>query len=300
MVRRVASQVHKQVSRLAQSNYLRKKPVWYDAVLEHPPIPLPPRGTPTRTPYDLPGPSANHRVPHKPAKAHTPRIVYLEDDIRRQFFRDHPFEAFRERTLVESGVLDDVHAVRDEQWTRLRQRGRNPVPEECVTTLQLDSSLLIIFYSVVRFAMNLYTYHLHSLSDAYIAAVTQFRALRSEHHIATSVAVAEAEAYGAVFEPTETEKAFAEEEEQLRSWESNAASEQQSLEARKRWKAVIDKSGNEGSWTRGEEYVRLWKEGIRPNYMPFLTPTEQLDSTEKVEDASDPMQLRAKMEAMQQ
>lgn len=148
--------------------------------------------------------------------------------------------------------------------------------------------------------MNLYNYHQHSLSDAYIAAVTQFRALRSEHHIATTVAVAEAEAYGAKFEPTETEKAFAEEEEQLRSWESNAATVQESLEARKRWKAVIDKSGNEGSWTRGEEYMRLWKEGIRPNYMPFLTvPTEQIASTEEVEDAVDPMQLRAQMETMQ-
>lgn len=57
-------------------------------------------------------------------------IKYIEDDVRRQFFRDHPFEAFRPRTLVEGAAIEPPHAVRGKEWTRLRQRGRNPTPEE--------------------------------------------------------------------------------------------------------------------------------------------------------------------------
>jgi len=32
-------------------------------------------------------------------------IVYLEDRVRQRFFLDHPFEAFRPRTLVEQRVF---------------------------------------------------------------------------------------------------------------------------------------------------------------------------------------------------
>ena len=32
-----------------------------------------------------------------------------------------------------------------------------------------------------------------------------------------------------------------------------------------------DDAANRNAWTRGEEYVRLWKEGVRPDYSPALT-----------------------------
>ena len=46
--------------------------------------------------------------------------------------------------------------------------------------------------------------------------------------------------------------------------------------------------GNVGSadrkaWSRGEEYVRLWKEGVRPDYSPALTEsiaTTPIDSAD--------------------
>ena len=144
MVRRVATQVHKQVARLARTGYIQQEPVWYKAVLEHPPLPLPPRAPPNRlpnitdaAPYDLPSDadSSSTSSAHlkKPPKVKSQPIVYIEDQVRRQFFRDHPFEAFRARTLVEADVIEDEHPIRGAEWTRLSQRGRNPHPEEYVS-----------------------------------------------------------------------------------------------------------------------------------------------------------------------
>ena len=127
MVRRVASQVHKQASRLLKAGYLKREPAWFQAVLEHPPLPLPARAPPSRSEFDLP------LSPKKPADiAERPLdIAYLEDGLRKQFFRDHPFEAFRPTSLVEGREIEDEHPVRGKAWTRLRQRTRNPKPEEC-------------------------------------------------------------------------------------------------------------------------------------------------------------------------
>lgn len=131
MVRRIASQVHQQVSRLMRGNFIKEEPIWYQAVLEHPPLPLPPKAPPSRHQYDL---QVNPTQSTRP-KLYDPKplpIVYLEDKIRRQFFRDHPFEAFRPSSLVESAAIEDANPMRGEAWTRLSQRGRNPTPEEYV------------------------------------------------------------------------------------------------------------------------------------------------------------------------
>lgn len=74
----------------------------------------------------------------KPAKPHAQPIEYAADRIRRQFFRDHPFEALRPRTLVEREKIRDLHPVAGKQWTRLRQHGRNPSPEKFVNHNHLD------------------------------------------------------------------------------------------------------------------------------------------------------------------
>jgi small subunit ribosomal protein S23 len=138
MVRRVATQVHRQVTRLLKTNYIRKEPTWYQAVLEHPPIPLPPRAPASRSPDDQDLPTnSQSRIAHlkKPEKVKALPVVYLEDEIRRQFFRDHPFEAFRERTMVEGLTVQDEHPIKGTAWTRLGQRTKNPSPEEYVHSL---------------------------------------------------------------------------------------------------------------------------------------------------------------------
>ncbi len=57
-------------------------------------------------------------------------IVYIEDEVRRRFFRDHPFEAFRPVTLTERDAIREQRPVQGRDWQRLRQWGRNPSPEE--------------------------------------------------------------------------------------------------------------------------------------------------------------------------
>lgn len=109
------------------------------------------------------------------------------------------------------------------------------------------------------------------MSDAYSTAVAQFRALRSEHHIATTFAVQEALALGSTFGPSEIETSFELQKKALQTWSRKEELDEGAIAARKRWKAIVDKTHGIGQWSKGEEYVRLWQEGVRPNYMPALT-----------------------------
>jgi len=271
MGRRIASQVHQQVSRLLRANFIRKEPVWYQAVLDHPPLTLPPKAPPPRTAYDKKPP-----LPGKP-RAHSTRplpIYYLEDDIRRQFFTDHPFEIFRPSTLVESDRIEDPNPIDGKNWTRLGQRGRNPTPEDAI-----------------RFSLNLYQYHSLTLSEAYAQAVAQFHALRSEHHIATTFAVMEAEQLGSTFGNSEIENTFEREKRSLASWERKEELDEGALAARKRWKAIIERHHGADQWSKGEQYVRLWQEGIKPNYMPAVTQAVELPIP--INESPDPMGLQS-------
>ncbi len=138
--------------------------------------------------------------------------------------------------------------------------------------------------SAIRFVVNLYQHHDLPLSDAYRQAILQFRALRSEHYFATKHAIIEARYLGAAFLPTEIQRGFFKEVQQLDTWERKAENDEGALAARKRWKAIIERHHGVDQWTRGEEYVRLWKQGIPPNYAPSLT--EPID--QNAEPATDP------------
>ncbi len=113
-----------------RADFIKKEPVWYKAVLDYPPLPLPPKAPPERSDYDLAPRKQSSSSKMRPVAPKPLPIHYLEDDIRRQFYRDHPFEAFRPKSLVEGETIQTPHPMRGEQWTRLRQRGRNPSPEE--------------------------------------------------------------------------------------------------------------------------------------------------------------------------
>lgn len=114
-----------------RGNYIQKEPVWFQAVLDNPPLALPAKAPPPRTAYDQKAPPVSARL--RPHSTRPLPIYYLEDDIRRQFFLDHPFETFRPTSLVENERIDDPHPITGLDWVRLRQRGRNPLPEEYVS-----------------------------------------------------------------------------------------------------------------------------------------------------------------------
>jgi len=250
MGRRIANQVHHQVARLLRGRIVQREPKWYQPVLNFPPLPLPPKAPPARTSFDqkIKPVSKLRRPKNRPLPIH-----YIEDDIRRQFYADHPFEAFRPTTLVEKGDIQ-LHEVEGVGWTRLRQRGRNPTPEDAI-----------------QFTLNLKEHHGIPLSQAYARAIAQFRALRSEHHIATTFAVLEAEALGAVFVRGEIEHAFEKEKRALATWERLDDIDEGSLAARKRWKMIAERHAGESQWSKGVQYVKMWQAGNRVNYSPVMT-----------------------------
>ncbi len=216
----------------------------------------------------------------RPAPRRPLAIHYLEDDVRTQFFKDHPFEAFRPRSLVEDAEVEGENPVRGENWTRLRQRGRNPTPEEYVSYVRVlhkyvssDHELLLHVTSAIRFAVNLHEYHNVPITHAYLVAVAQFRALRSEHEVASRVALLEADYYGLQFGPSHTQRTFDEEQKVLQSWSKDKQADAMANTARKRWRMIPERVGEPGSWTRGEEYTRLWQEGVRPSYAPTVAST---------------------------
>ena len=143
--------------------------------------------------------------------------------------------------------------------------------------LQLVLLKLIIFLvSAIKYALNLHEHHGLPLTNAYTAAVAQFRSLRSEHHIARTVALREAEAYGIEFGPSQVDISVAKEDKALGTWHRKAELDAGALAARKRWKTIVEREP--GPWSRGQEYVRLWQEGVRPTYSPVLSgsaPSEE-------------------------
>jgi small subunit ribosomal protein S23 len=54
MGRKVATQVHNAATRLMQGKLFQQQPLWYSAVAQYPPLPLPPRQAVKRSAFDLP------------------------------------------------------------------------------------------------------------------------------------------------------------------------------------------------------------------------------------------------------
>lgn len=237
MPRRIPSQVPQTVSRLLESGFLKRQPAWFEAVTNHPPVAVPARHPVKRPDEDLParlrssrqtglakaGSSSNVAAgsqkaygrdttnSKKKSRTLTPKltpkpIVYDEDKIRQQFFRDHPWEAYRPKTLVEMSdkVGSETRVHGDPK--RLRSYGRNP--------------------SVEDFVACTLAAHRHgglSLSQAYHNTLSSYHGLKAEHEHATRYAVLEAKYYGADLGKTETERGFEKEDEALDSWAAWAA-----------------------------------------------------------------------------
>ncbi|SJX61219.1 related to RSM25-mitochondrial ribosomal protein, small subunit [Sporisorium reilianum f. sp. reilianum] len=235
MPRRIPSQVPQTVSRLLESGFLKQPPAWFDAVTSHPPVTVPARHPLQRPDEDLPirlrasrqtapakvGSSSKAAAsgPHgrdttnskKKSRTLTPKltpkpIVYDEDKIRQQFFRDHPWEAYRPQTLVEMseqvGTETRVHG----DAKRLRSYGRNPSVEDfvaCTLAAHRQGGL--------------------SLSQAYHNTLSSYHGLKAEHEHASRYAILEAKYYGADLGKTETQRGFEKEDKALESWAAWAA-----------------------------------------------------------------------------
>ena len=168
--RKAARSVPATVSRLLKSNaFLKKPPPAFYPTLSYPPPPSLVRSLPSRSPDDLPrtaGLSAyqaakrrldagerltkveertlavpqpelrvTRRKPPRAANSRNNRplpIVFPEDEVRKAFFRDHPFEAYRPVYLAEGESVAEELQPNGKAWTALVQRSRIPTAEECI------------------------------------------------------------------------------------------------------------------------------------------------------------------------
>lgn len=117
--------------------------------------------------------------------------------------------------------------------------------------------------------MNLHEHHGVDLSSAYSSAVAQFRSLRSELHVMRTIALSEADHNGVQFGPSQIEIAFQKEEKAFATFSDMSRFNKDDGKSKK-WKAVIERSGPPPQWTQGQEYTRLWKQGVRPDYSAVL------------------------------
>ncbi|WFD36778.1 mitochondrial ribosomal small subunit component [Malassezia cuniculi] len=226
MPRRIPIQVTQTVSRLMQGGYVKTPPAWYAPTLQYPPMTQAPRQPRSRPDEDLPralrsdGPKQRKlaEIPNgrsrmnslKKIRSQIPTlraqpIVYDADRVRRQFFRDHPWEARRPRTLVEMDYTLETHPEPE-------------IPAGTVPELHFWSRTNPSVEDVVQCTLRTHRDGNMSLSQAYIRTVAAYHAIQAERELRSRYAVVEARALGADMGPTETDRGFAKETAELAKW----------------------------------------------------------------------------------
>ncbi|KAL4956547.1 mitochondrial ribosomal protein S25 [Aspergillus filifer] len=146
--------------------------------------------------------------PKKASRMFLPvEIRYEEDQLRREFFKDHPWELARPRILVESTGKDSVNY----NWEKMQQPGKKLDGESVV---QRQLWLLNNVPDMTK-------------SAAYDIARREFYRLRLQEDIERRVAAEEAEATGANFGPTYLEIGMELENQQHEVWKTWAKTEAQ-------------------------------------------------------------------------
>jgi small subunit ribosomal protein S23 len=210
-----ALRVRRTVLRQKASGKISKLPQWVDVVADIPPTQVLVRNTPIRhSPVrqrvkTLPGSSElqivfeadeKHRPKaKKPSRLFQPiEIKYEEDQLRREFFRDHPWELARPRIVLESTGKD----YEKYDWSRLQQPGKR-LDGESVVQRQLH---------LLQTVPNM------TKSAAYDIARREFYRFRHREDIERRVAAEEAEATGAEFGPTMLEVGVELENQEFERW----------------------------------------------------------------------------------
>ncbi|CAG7991278.1 unnamed protein product [Penicillium salamii] len=139
------------------------------------------------------------RAPKKASRLFQPvELKYEEDQLRTEFFRDHPWELARPRLLLETTGKDFEHY----DWSRIQQPGKRLDGESVV---QRQLWLLNNVPEMTK-------------TNAYDIARREFYRLRLKEDVERRVAVEEAEAYGAEFGPSYLDIGMKLEDVQYNKW----------------------------------------------------------------------------------
>ncbi|OJJ03676.1 hypothetical protein ASPVEDRAFT_152142 [Aspergillus versicolor CBS 583.65] len=146
--------------------------------------------------------------PKKASRMFLPvEIKYEEDQLRKEFFKDHPWELARPRILLETSGKD----FEQYDWKRMQQPGKKLDGESVV---QRQLWLLNNVPNMTK-------------SRAYDVARREFYRLRLQEDIERRVAAEEAQATGATFGPTRLEIGMQLENQQHEIWKQWAKTEAQ-------------------------------------------------------------------------
>ncbi|KAL5362305.1 37S ribosomal protein S25, mitochondrial [Aspergillus floccosus] len=207
---------------------IKRLPQWVDVIGDIPPAQVLVRNQPQQHQLvrqrvkTLPGASKPQVVfeteekrvkPKKASRMFQPvQIKFEEDQLRKEFFRDHPWELARPRVLVETGGKDYERY----DWSRLQQPGKRLDGESVV---QRQLWLLNNVPDMTK-------------SAAYDIARREFYRLRLQEDIERRVAAEEAESTGATFGPTRLEIGMELENQEYERWKQWAKMEAQIQEQR--------------------------------------------------------------------
>ncbi|PYH47477.1 mitochondrial 37S ribosomal protein mS23 [Aspergillus saccharolyticus JOP 1030-1] len=140
-------------------------------------------------------------------------IKYEEDQLRKEFFKDHPWELARPRVLVETTGKDGLKY----DWKKLQQPGKRLDGESVV---QRQLWLLNNVPNMTK-------------SQSYDIARREFYKLRLREDIERRVAAEEAEATGATFGPSYLDIGMNLENQEYERWKTWAKNEAQMLASRR-------------------------------------------------------------------
>ncbi|KAG9240965.1 mitochondrial ribosomal protein S25 [Calycina marina] len=194
------SRVYQIVTQILESRGMPQPPPWYKTIESIPPAAILTRTQPVQ-----------HRELRKSKKRkpsrmfHPQPIEYEEDKLRRDFFRDHPWELARPRIVLENDGRDGQKV----DWSRgIQQPGR-----------QLSGE------SVVQRQLWLMNEQGMPNSQAYDMARKEFYHLRHQEDVERRVAREEAEWVGADFAKGALEVSMELEDKSYESWKSWAEKE---------------------------------------------------------------------------
>lgn len=109
------ARVYQTASMLLESKSISIPPPWYKTIGAVPPGEILTRTQPTQHRE-----VKAHARKRKPSKLFRPQLLdYEEDQLRKEFFRDHPWELARPRIVLENDGRD----AQQLDWSRLRQPG---------------------------------------------------------------------------------------------------------------------------------------------------------------------------------
>lgn len=245
-----AVNVLERTSAYLKSGILKKTPAWYNVVAKVPPskrfarepkLTNPTNGSSRTRLKDFMDSKSNsaglYKTRANPKEMKTdvsrlyqaPKLVYVEDKLRKLFYQQHPWELSRPKILVENSL-----GGKSFDWSHMQQLGK-PLDGESVV-----QRTLFLLKSGLQ----------NELLHAYDQARFEFYRLRMQEEIEQQVSSEEAEMFGSVFRSNTLEFGVAREQKVIDAWKRKAIQQTELMSARKSnpsasWSSESEEANNE-------------------------------------------------------